>query len=471
MDQLSSARFKNARQMYKNLLGIGLVIALITLVMIFSPQFIDRGKAPDNLSPPGPALPEQATLKDFRTALDDYEKNREPQLKKIAKADWNRQQLQQIAEYKNMALRAFSTGDYRTAVSHILRADQDAAQLIEFAARKFALLRADAADWFKKNEYLAARKSIDAALEYNISDPQALALKKRISTLPEIVPLLDKAAVAKSENRLMAERDLLRHIIRLDPARTTERERLNRLDKLLIKRDFQRAITKGMEAIDNRDITTARANLTHATRLFPKNPETRLLRQSVNKLGHDLGLQNLMASARQLEHADKWRAAQQTLQQALKMEPDNLKALTEAKLVAAVVTALQQTRDLLAQPERLTSPEVLKYATGLLDSSKKLTGLSQTLEKQMSALSRLTRAARVPVEVTILSDNKTELMIRNYGRLHSGYRQVIRLNPGSYKFEGRRAGYRSRIVTLNIPLINSGAPLQVRVIADEHIGS
>lgn len=471
MDQLKSARFKNSRQMRNNLLGIGSVIVVITLLIIFSPRFFEKGKAPDNQPTASQSLPEHASLKDFRTALDDYEKNREPELEKIAQSDWNREQLQQITEYKNMALRAFSTGDYNMAVSHILRADQDAARLIGLARQKFSLLLADATGWFKKNEYPAARKSIDNALDYNSRDPGAIALKKRISTLPEIIPLLDKAAVARSENRLMAERNLLRRVIRLDPARTEEKKRLVRLDQLLIKRDFQRAISDGLNAVENRDITTARAKLAHAARLFPKSPEAKLLRRSVNKLGHDLGLQDLMAAARRLEHADKWRAAQQTLQQALKMEPDNLKALTEQKLVSAVVNAHQQVRDLLAQPERLTSPEVRKYAEGLLNSTEKLTALSRTLEKQISALAKLTKAAVVPVEVTILSDNKTRLLIRNIGRLDSGYRQIIRLNPGTYKFEGRRAGYRSRIVTLNIPLINSGTPLQVKVIADEHIGS
>jgi len=181
--------------------------------------------------------------------------------------------------------------------------------------------------------------------------------------------------------------------------------------------------------------------------------------RAVKKLQHDQDLQNIMTEGRRLQQADNWKAAAQAFRQ----------ALTAAKRTAAVVAALRQTRDLLARPERITSPAILRYSKGLLNRLRQLAAFSPTLEKRISALNILIKATAVPVKVTVISDDKTNISIHNFGRLNKGLHQVIRLKPGIYTFEGRRNGYRSKMVTLRIPLINPGKTVSVRIIPDEPV--
>ena len=69
------------------------------------------------------------------------------------------------------------------------------------------------------------------------------------------------------------------------------------------------------------------------------------------------------------------------------------------------------------------------------------------------------------MKITVISDGLTEISVRRVGQVGRHERATIELTPGRYELEGRRPGYRSKLVALDV---NFGIErMQVEVVCDE----
>ena len=51
-----------------------------------------------------------------------------------------------------------------------------------------------------------------------------------------------------------------------------------------------------------------------------------------------------------------------------------------------------------------------------------------------------------------LSDNNTDIYVRGVGKVGKTIKKVIMLKTGSYFFEGRRQGYKTKLIKLEVML-------------------
>ena len=110
---------------------------------------------------------------------------------------------------------------------------------------------------------------------------------------------------------------------------------------------------------------------------------------------------------------------------------------------------------------------VLTASQRLLENIKHLTGLSPILKSRSEQLSKFISKATTPVEVVIKSDGKTEITVRKVGIVGKTHIKTINLRPGGYTFEGKRAGYKSKLVNLRVPF--DGVGIEIRIVCDEQI--
>ena len=85
----------------------------------------------------------------------------------------------------------------------------------------------------------------------------------------------------------------------------------------------------------------------------------------------------------------------------------------------------------------------------------------------MTGIESVLDSARTPVDVAVVSDGNTHVEVRRVGIVGKHKRKVIQLTPGEYQLEGRRKGYKSKIVFLSVPL--DVASVEVRVECNELI--
>jgi len=71
------------------------------------------------------------------------------------------------------------------------------------------------------------------------------------------------------------------------------------------------------------------------------------------------------------------------------------------------------------------------------------------------------------VSVEIISDNQTNIIVRGVGVVGITQSKTIQLTPGRYKFEGKREGYKSKLIDVLISYDKTS--YRLNVICDEPI--
>ena len=374
--------------------------------------------------------------------------------------------LQRIGLRKDKALEAHRDGDADSALRLLDEAMRDAETLIRTGEARFRLALQAARDAYAAGNAADARIHISQARQQRPADPEAKHWEARIAKLPELLAERRKAEDARVAGRLREERAALRRVIEIDPDDTGAGERVAAIDREMRARAFARAIAQGRQAVEDRALEPARQALAEARRRDPQHPDTRRLRSQVAALDRSLNRDRHLAAAEQAAGRDEWEAALGAFEEARAIEPTHDAAVSGSRLAARIVNAQRAVDEFLSRPERLGSPRVAGAARDALGRAATLTALSARLASGAERLERALEAARTPVPVRIVSDEETDIGIRGVGIVGRVRERTIELPPGEYVFEGKRRGYRSKLVEV---IVRAGPdpPVEVRVVCDE----
>ena len=403
----------------------------------------------------------------FKEELKAFEADLEPSLKAGSVHQWAADVHNKIFEHKAAAVQAFGEGDYLSALSQVRAAAIESLRILKVRDANFAAHLKVAVSAFDTNQYELARAEIDRALLMRPDHPTAQEYQARIELMPKVLSYLDAAAKARAENELRSEKAYLEKVIRLDPARRNEKSRLTFLNKKIAEEDFASHLSTGLQAVERRDLGAAQTSLTQARAKSPDRPELTVLEKNIEALYRDLSLASALNEANQSVSNDDWDRAYQAFSKARSIDPANA-AATEGERIAAELLAGRRGLDsFLKRPDRLASKTVAAAARQVLEKVRYLTGLSPTLKDSTEKLSKLIEQASRPVEVLVKSDGKTDITVRRIGIVGKTLGKVIKLRPGDYTFEGRRAGYKSKLINLSVPV--DGENIEIRIICDEQI--
>ena len=409
----------------------------------------------------------QKTRTLFKEDLKAFKTNLEPPLKVGSVHQWAPDVHAKIFENKRVALKAFSDGDYSSALAQIRAAAAESSRILKVREANFDTHLKAAVSGFESNQYEPARAEIDNALLLYPNDQIAQEYRVRIELMPKVLGYLEESYKAWAENDFRSELSYLEKIIQLDPARKKEKSRLDLLSKKIAEEDFAILLSKGLQAIEHRDLGAAQINLEKARRIFSNRAELSFLKENIERLDRELSIANALRDANQAVSHDDWDRAYQAFSKAKSIDPTN-SAATEGERIATELLAGRQGLDsFLKQPARLSSKTVATAAQWLLENVRHLTRLSPTLKVRSERLSKLISQANTPVEVVVKSDGKTEITVRRVGIVGKTLEKVINLRPGDYTFEGKRAGYKSKLVKLTVPF--NGTGIEIRIICDEQI--
>ena len=422
--------------------------------------------APATERAPGNGADEGRDRDAFKARMRRFEAETEPALMATSPAQWAPDALRSILEYKEKSLRAFGAGNYASALGLLQGAEDGARETLRAAQQRFELDLEAAIAAFETPDHPSADESIRRALLLNPGDPLALSWQARIDTLPEVIPLLEAADRARAENDLRAELAALKAVARLDPARTGAGERARLLAGEIADREFGDAVAGGFRAVEGRDLAAASQALGKARSLFPGREEVALLEREVRRLDSELTLERHLRDAESFAANDDWARAHASFLKAEAVDAASAAAVNGVKLAARVLRASREVAGHLERPQRLSSDNVAAAVRGLLDDAGTLAPMSPRLARDAQALRRALDEANTPVPVLVRSDDKTEIAVRGVGRVGRTLEKTISLKPGLYSFEGKRTGYRSKLIEVAVKA-GGGAPIEVRVVCDE----
>ncbi|MEP3248360.1 MAG: hypothetical protein ABJN40_21880 [Sneathiella sp.] len=477
-----------ARRRQQNLLVISLVgvIALLggTLFFLFSSSVglsdltssSDEKRNEKQTASPRPitaennGLPDpdlEAKRKEFVTLLGRYEEELEPEIQQPGFANWNKSRQQTLIEQKNQAVSDFAAGN--TDIAHAAMMDlmvEANTAILEFD-KAFQDHLQEASIALDTDQYNAANLAINKALSFKPEDADALALKEKIEALPEILALIQALEIAKAENNLIEEKRLAEKIVALDPDRDDYAKRAKEIEALLIEERYEQIIVTGLNAYNQKKLTSLEQAKDQAKALFPLRPQTRNLEEKVIDLKQQFAFARFLKAASQAIREDRWQDANTAFQNAAALDTQHKEVQDGLDLSRKILDHRAKIAGYLKRPERLSNKAVIKDARGAIQDAGLYGAVSPSLEAQILKLEKEIEDRNRPVEIIVTSDNLTDIQVRGVGKIGKKKQYRIELKPGHYVFEGRREGYKVKSVPVTITTADKS--LEVKVIADERI--
>lgn len=326
---------------------------------------------------------------------------------------------------------------------------------------------ANAQSAYDVDSYEDANFHIKQALMLNKNSEEATILANKIETLPQLLPLLEQAKTANVENKYEQELRLTKEIITLSPERKSAIDRKQVLVELISNKNFKSAITQAYQAIKQGDADKAKQKLSAAKRIFPNRSEIVDATNALQQLEKQQRFESHQQASQTAMAGDDWLAAKKQLDLALQEQPEN-EAMQSALRKTTTIIALQNEFDQhLTNPYRLANQQLATQTKAKLNEASKYSDISPSLNKKTAELSTLLDKVNQKIDVKITSDNQTNILVRGVGVVGLTKSKTIQLTPGHYKFEGKRKGYKSKLVNVLIPYDQSS--YQLNIICDEPI--
>ena len=458
---------------------IGAAIIFLALLSgawyLFSLFFISNTTPTKNSNPNQNIEPTQSTAplesdpvrQQFRDELTRYEREVEPKIKEIRLRHWAGERYDELQRLKADAIEDFAKSDYLSAQEGLGQARGLVSEAAAEYARRLAALRIEANEAFADDRAPAAEKAVGQALHLRPDDAEMLALQKRVSRLPEVLDLLRRAGVARNENRPEKEAAALQKVLALDPSRKGSQSRLAKLHGQLKQQRFSGAVRKAQAALDAGDLAAASNQLALAKTISPADKSLAPLQKRLRLAQKEKAFAAQISLGAQAKARDDWRVAATHFQRARQLKPGDKTAVENHDLAQRVVGVTQRLRQMSDREHRLGDKNVLASVAAYLQESESLVEISPGLKKIHAEVTRKAALYRIEVEVVVVSDNATYIVVRGEGQVGETSRRTIRLRPGKRVFEGTRPGYKSKLVTVDLV---PGAPaVEVVVICDEKI--
>jgi tetratricopeptide (TPR) repeat protein len=249
---------------------------------------------------------------------------------------------------------------------------------------------------------------------------------------------------------LAAAREVLRQATVLDNEFSPAKEVLTRVENRLREIAFQEAMSSTLKALSENDTAAARISLTEAARLRPNDISVQDAERSLAAMEKAQKLIQLQSKAEKMAAEEHWSETLQVYDEALAIDPHFGFAETGRKVALQRFELDRRIKQILAQPARLQEKGPLAEAEQLLAQAQSIDNPGPIIQKQTMELAELVRTASTPVEVTLISDNETSVIIYRIGRLGKFMEKKVALLPGIYTVMGSRPGFRDIRLTLKV---------------------
>ncbi|MFM7707527.1 MAG: tetratricopeptide repeat protein, partial [Gammaproteobacteria bacterium] len=313
----------------------------------------------------------------------------------------------------------------------------------------------------------AARQAFGLAELIAPDDARAAAGLRRAAALAGVLPQLAAAEAALLGERPLEAVALFEQVLREDPSHPGARAGLARARAALGSDAYARAVGDALEALREGREQEARAALARARALRPGAPEIAAVEAQSTAVGVRRELTATRESLAAFEAAERWSEALAGYERWLTRDP-TLEFARSGRTRAALRAELARRLDaLLADPARLTAPEVRREADQLLARADSVRGAAPTLRAQSTRLRDTLKLYDRPVAAVLRSDGLTEVTLQRWGTVGTFTSKEIKLKPGRYIAIGSRPGYRD--VRREFTLTPGAAPVVVEVRCTETV--
>ncbi len=376
------------------------------------------------------------------------------------------QSLELILQSRRKALDAFFDADLSEAVRLVLQALEEIDYVMRQEEDYFDLNMDIALAAYEAEDYRRAKQAIELAVTLRSDSEEAEFWRTRIDQLPKLITARNAAVTARNAGRLRDEIKALNEALSLKSNDDELQARLTQATRQLRDRDFNRAISQGHKALDDQDPAKAEKALASAQRIKPAHAEVQRLKQKIADVSRNMQIASLMTLAARSIEQDDWYSALVNYNEVLKIQPELNDAIKGQQTASWIVSTQRSLNDFLARPGRLSSSNIAEAARKEIANARPALELSPHLSAAVAALEVELEKWQAKVPVRVISDGETHIDVRGVGVIGKVADKTVMLRPGTYQFEGKRKGYRNKLIEVLV-INDENAVNEVRIICDE----
>ncbi len=305
----------------------------------------------------------------------------------------------------------------------------------------------------------AALAAVQQALTIKPDNGDAQAALARAQQLPDIIGKLRTAKNHELGGRYKQALAVYDEVAQLDPATTGLNELRAAARAGQAGEDLSSYISQGFGALEGRRFEQAKAAFNKALNLDPNNNIAKGGLQQVAERSDLARIQGLQTQAEQALQQEQWQQALDAFDAVLQLDGNIQFALNGSSAARAHLRAQNLLEKISREPQKLSSQKLYLDAVAILDEAQNLELAGPKLKALTQAVEELLVLYRDPVDVVLVSDNATRIIMSNVGELGYFERKTLSLRPGQYTIRGSQNGCRD--IYLSVDVLPGIAPLDL----------
>jgi tetratricopeptide (TPR) repeat protein len=201
-------------------------------------------------------------------------------------------------------------------------------------------------------------------------------------------------------------------------------------------------MSSGFAALHKSEYEVARAGFLKAQSFKPDSREVQDALAQVDQAIRLARIEALREKALTAEQSEDWQRALESYVAVLEMDAAIQFAARGKVRSLEQIRITKRINFYLMKPGVLESDRHLENALFLLHEALETEPKGPRLTAQVKKFDKLVRVAQTPVNVTLESDNLTEVAVYKVGKLGRFYTRDLDLRPGTYTVVGTRNGYK-----------------------------
>ena len=296
----------------------------------------------------------------------------------------------------------------------------------------------------------SARAAITNALSIKPESDVAKKLVLRIDALPEIITLLRTAKNQELSQRYTEALKTYQQIKLADPLTMDIDLLIVQTQKKLQTTQVQKLLTQGFAFLDKSNFESSRNAFQKALILDPTNQTATAGLEQI-ALNKDLFVikEKNISGERALKQG-QWEEAIIAYEEILQID-SNIQSAIKGKALAKDHERLERLlSNITSEPFNLSSEKLFLDAKNILKNSRALDYKNEKLTILIQQVTELIATYSQPINLTLLSDNATDVLISNIGRLGKFTKKIISVRPGRYTIRGSQTGCKDIYRTINV---------------------
>ena len=268
---------------------------------------------------------------------------------------------------------------------------------------------------------------------------------------------LDKViALSNQGKRLAEEREWIESIEAFQAALAIDsnwKTALEGLTASILSNDeeqFQLSLSEGYALMKEQKFEEAEVSFRKSLSIVPDSKEGQQAIEELEIQRRIVLTKSLKYKALIAEVNEEWDNAESYYETILSLDP-NIQEVKDSLLrVRQRIKLINQMISFIAKAEQLNDDKLFSQAQETLKQAEAILNKGPELIEQVSKMQQVLKVASIPLQVTLISDQKTNVVIYKKGDFGLFERQSILLKPGIYTAKGMRIGYRDTTLRFKV---------------------